>query len=242
MLYFIGLGLNDARDITVKGLEAVKSCKYIYLENYTSILESSKEELEEFYQKEVILADRDLVEKQADEILIRSEEEDVAFLVVGDIFGATTHTDLMMRAKEKNIKTKFIHNASILTAVGIVGLELYKYGKTTSIPFNNENVDTPIKVFNKNKEHNLHTLFLLDLDPKNNNFLTINDAADYLIKKGVNKELIAIGCAKIGNEHQEIKVTTLENLTKENFTKYPQCLIIPGDLHFMEEDALELWK
>jgi diphthine methyl ester synthase len=242
MLYFIGLGLNDAKDITVKGLEAVRSCKYIYLENYTSILESSKEELEEFYKKEIILADRDLVEKQAEEILNRAKKEDVAFLVVGDIFGATTHTDLMMRAKEKNIKTKFIHNASILTAVGIVGLELYKYGKTTSIPFNNEKVDTPIKVFNKNQEQGLHTLFLLDLDPKNNNFLTINDAANYLIKKGINKELTAIGCAKVGNENQEIKATTLEKLTKEKFTKYPQCLIIPGNLHFMEEDALELWK
>jgi precorrin-2 methylase len=31
MLYFIGLGLGDAKDITVKGLEIVKSCSRVYL-------------------------------------------------------------------------------------------------------------------------------------------------------------------------------------------------------------------
>lgn len=38
MLYIIGLGLADEKDITVKGLEAVKSCARVYLEAYTSIL------------------------------------------------------------------------------------------------------------------------------------------------------------------------------------------------------------
>ena len=38
MLYFIGLGLGNEKDITVKGLEAVKSCDKIFLEHYTSVL------------------------------------------------------------------------------------------------------------------------------------------------------------------------------------------------------------
>ncbi len=45
MLYIIGLGLSDEKDITVKGLEAVKSCERIYLEAYTSILMIEKEKL-----------------------------------------------------------------------------------------------------------------------------------------------------------------------------------------------------
>jgi diphthine synthase len=52
----------------------------------------------------LIIADRELVESDADEILPKSDDEDVAFLVVGDPFGATTHTDLVLRAKEKNIQ------------------------------------------------------------------------------------------------------------------------------------------
>lgn len=43
MLYFIGLGLGDAKDISVKGLEAIKKCKRVYLEAYTSLLTVGKE-------------------------------------------------------------------------------------------------------------------------------------------------------------------------------------------------------
>lgn len=45
MLYLIGLGLSDVKDITVKGLEKVKECKRVYLEAYTSILGVGKDEL-----------------------------------------------------------------------------------------------------------------------------------------------------------------------------------------------------
>lgn len=38
MLFLIGLGLSDEKDITIKGLEAIKSCNHVYLEGYTSIL------------------------------------------------------------------------------------------------------------------------------------------------------------------------------------------------------------
>lgn len=38
MLYIVGLGLGDERDITVRGLDAVRSCSKIYMEAYTSLL------------------------------------------------------------------------------------------------------------------------------------------------------------------------------------------------------------
>ncbi len=45
VLYIIGLGLSDEKDITIKGLEAVKSSTRVYLEAYTSILMIEKEKL-----------------------------------------------------------------------------------------------------------------------------------------------------------------------------------------------------
>lgn len=45
MLYLVGLGLGDAKDITVKGLEVVRSCSRVYLEAYTSVLTVGKEAL-----------------------------------------------------------------------------------------------------------------------------------------------------------------------------------------------------
>lgn len=44
------------------------------------------------------------MESNADEILPKRADENVAFLVVGDPFGATTHTDLILRAKERDIQ------------------------------------------------------------------------------------------------------------------------------------------
>ena len=45
MLYLVGLGLGDATDITVRGLEIVKGASRVYLEAYTSIMTVGKEEL-----------------------------------------------------------------------------------------------------------------------------------------------------------------------------------------------------
>lgn len=38
VLFVIGLGLGDEQDITLRGLNAVKKCKKVFLENYTSVL------------------------------------------------------------------------------------------------------------------------------------------------------------------------------------------------------------
>ena len=86
MLYIIGLGLGDEKDISVKGLEAIRSCGKIFLEHYTSILGCDVPKLEEFYGKKITLADREMVESQSDDILKGAFEENVALLIVGDPF------------------------------------------------------------------------------------------------------------------------------------------------------------
>ena len=87
MLYIIGLGLGDEKDVTLKGEEAIASCSELFLEAYTSILGISKERLERFFEKTVTIADRDMVESNSDTILNHAKEDNVAFLVVGDAFG-----------------------------------------------------------------------------------------------------------------------------------------------------------
>jgi len=57
-------------------------------------------------------------------LLEGADECDVCFLVVGDVFGATTHSDLVIRCIEKKIPYQVIHNASIMTAVGACGLQV----------------------------------------------------------------------------------------------------------------------
>ncbi|CAE6470695.1 unnamed protein product [Rhizoctonia solani] len=165
MFYVIGLGLCDEKDITVRGLEAVQKCSRIYLEAYTSILLVDKQKLEEFYGKPIITAYRETVETESDEILHNAKEEDVALLVVGDPFGATTHTDMLLRARELGIPTTVIHNASIMNAVGACGLQLYNFGQTVSLPFYTDSwkPDSWYDRVVENIEKGMHTLVLLDI-------------------------------------------------------------------------------
>ncbi|CAI5776649.1 diphthine methyl ester synthase isoform X1 [Podarcis lilfordi] len=168
MLYLIGLGLGDAKDITVKGLEVIKQCSRVYLEAYTSILTVGKEALEEFYGKELILADRETVEQEADTILKGAHQCDVAFLVVGDPFGATTHSDLVLRAVKLGVPYRVIHNASILNAVGCCGLQLYNFGEVVSVVFWTDTwkPESFYDKIAKNRRNGMHTLCLLDIKVK----------------------------------------------------------------------------
>jgi len=247
-LYFIGLGLNSEKDITINGLEAIKKCDVVYFENYTSILNCRKESLEKFYNKKIILARRNIVE-ESNEIIENAKAKNVAFLVCGDPLVATTHIDLFLRAKREGIKCNVINNSSIITAVGITGLQVYKFGKITSIPLENENIETPYSALKDNLSLGLHTLFLLDLNPEEAKFLSVNSAIRHLLKAELKKaqkvfseKTFCIGCARIGSEDQIIKYGSAKDLLKSNFGRPPHCLIVPGKLHFMEETALELWK
>src|SRR3989344_797895 len=248
-LYFVGLGLGKEKDISLNGLEGVKKCDILYLENYTSVLNVPKQKLEELYGKKITLARRTLVEADDNEIIKNATSRDVAFLVAGNSLSATTHIDLWMRAKKEGVKCFVIHNASILTAVGVTGLQLYKFGKTTSIPLANENVETPYDVLKANLSLGMHTLFLLDLNPEENQFMSVGDALRYLLKvelkrneKLLSEKTVCVGCARVGSETQSIKAGTVKDVLKHNFGKSVQCLIIPGKMHFMEEEALQMWK
>ena len=85
----------------------------------------------------VRIADRETVESGCEEAMLGpcTRGEDVALLVVGDPFSATTHTDLQLRAAEAGVTVEVVHNASVMTAVGACGLQLYRFGETISIVF-----------------------------------------------------------------------------------------------------------
>ena len=85
----------------------------------------------------------------------------------------------------------------------------------------------------------LHTLILLDLNPKDNKFLKTNDALNYLLKNDIKLKLIVCSC--LGTGKQIIKYDDIKKLKKINF-KLPACIIIPGKLHFIEEEMLNSYK
>ncbi|MFP4656491.1 MAG: diphthine synthase [Candidatus Woesearchaeota archaeon] len=251
-LHMIGIGLDDEKDISLKGLERIKDSKYVFLEDYTSMLNRDLKSMEKLYDKEVIKADREMVEKKAEtEILAKARDHDVSFLVVGDVFGATTHTDIFLRARKMGIRCTITHNASIINAVSETGLELYKFGKTTSVPFPEGNFkpSTAYNVISTNASNGMHTLVLLDIKRDKDRYMTIKEGIDILLEieeekqeKIFTPETFCVGCARLGSAEAKIIGGKAKDVKEEYFGKPLHCLIIPGNMHFMEEEMLNALK
>ncbi|CBZ56178.1 putative diphthine synthase [Neospora caninum Liverpool] len=267
VLIIVGLGLSDERDITVKGLEEVKNADFVYLEAYTAVLGVGPQKLEEFFGKKIIEADRTFVEQGSDEMLDRALSSNVAFLVVGDPFCATTHADLYLRARRKNVTVKVVHNASIMNAIGSCGLQLYRFGETVSIPFFEESwrPDSFYMKIKKNKDAGFHTLCLLDIKTKEQTvenmmrgrqiyepprFMSVQTAIrqlleveDKLGEKVCARDAKAFGLARIGAASQQITSGTLEALLSVDFGPPLHSLVICAPtLHEMETEFFELFQ
>ncbi|PVU88794.1 hypothetical protein BB561_005689 [Smittium simulii] len=263
MLYIIGLGLADEYDITLKGLNAIKQCERVYLEAYTSMLLVGQERLESLYEKKVIIADREMVEQQSDEILQNADKINVAFLVVGDPFGATTHTDLVLRANELGIEVKAIHNSSIMNAIGATGLQLYNFGQTISMVFFTESwrPDSWYEKIKENSSIGLHTLCLLDIKVKEQSienlargrkiyepprYMTTNQAISQLLEieqsrneRAYTPETVAVAVARIGADSQKIAVGSLKQLQSVDMGEPLHSLVLVGcRLHILEAEIL----
>ena len=236
MLYLIGLGL-DKKDISLKALEAVKKSDFVYLEVYTNVILSSQKDIEKIIGRKVIKADRKEVE-EGKEIIENARKKNVCLLVSGDPLSATTHIELMLRAKKEKIKVKVIHAPSIFTAVAETGLQLYKFGKTVSIARWQPNFhpESFYDIIKENLKVHAHTLVLIDIG------LKVNEALGYIdsIAKMRDPEMLErkiIVCELLGTEKQKISYGKLNELLKKKY-ELPACIIIPGGLHFMEEEFL----
>ncbi len=245
MLTFVGLGLGSVEDITLRGKKAIENADVIYAEFYTSrLINSSIEDLENFFNREITVLSRDEVE-DGRKIMEDAKDKNVVLLVAGDPMIATTHASLRIIAKERGIKTKIVHNASIVTAApGLLGLQNYKFGRTISIPFPQDNF-FPTSAYDflaENMKMGLHTLALLDINPRP---MSANEAMQLLLemearkKKGIitEKTLVAV-VARAGTPNALIKAGFIGEMLKEDFGPPLHTLVIPGRLHFAEAEAL----
>mgnify|MGYP005851790589 CR=1 FL=1 len=247
-LIFIGLGLFDEKDITIKGLELAKSADKIYAEFYTGFLAGTNiRKIEELVGKTITVLDRKSIEVNPEKTILKEAiSGKVALLVVGDPMMATTHIDLRLRAHDMGIKTKVAHGPSIFSAApGIAGLQGYKFGKSVTIPFPEPGYfsETPYEIIKNN--YPLHTLLLLDVKAEEQKIMTANEGLKILLKieeerkeKVLTENRLAIVIAKAGSLEPIIKADYIKNLINGNFGPPPHVIIIPGQLHFMEAEAL----
>ncbi len=247
-LVFVGLGLNDEKGITVNGLEETRTADVVFMETYTSRMPGfSIERFERQCGKKIhLLTRRDLEEKDGKLILQAAKAGKAVFLVPGDPFIATTHVTLRIDAHKQGILTRVVHGISIMSAiVSISGLHNYKFGKTVTVPFPDNFSETPYNVIAQNKKLGLHTLCLLDLKEPENRYLTINEAIKMLHQVEEKRKLhvittdtVAMGIARAGSNIPQLKADFISDLAIFDFGEPPFSLVVTGDLHFMEIDAL----
>jgi diphthine synthase len=248
MLFFIGLGLFSEDDISFKGFKALSNVDVIYAEFYTAkLMGGNIDNLMSKFDAPFVTLKREDVENE--NIVIKNAmEKDVAFVVAGDPLMATTHTELYVEAINKGIETRIIHGSSIFSAApGLAGLQAYKFGKTTTVPFPSENFfpHSPYDAIKDNLSLGLHSLVLLDIQAHNDRYMSVNEAVDYLSKveaergEGIfSDDTLVIGIAQAGSEHPIVKGGTVKELLNYDFGDPLHCMIVPGNLHFIEAEAL----
>ncbi len=247
-LYFIGLGLYDEKDVSVKGLKTAKNCDILYAEFYTSILPgTTKDLIEKSIGKKIQILSRKDVES-GKKILMMAKHKIVGFLVPGDPMTATTHLALYIEAIKNNIPCEIIHGVSIFSAcASITGLSAYKFGRTTTLCFPEKNYlpTSPYEVIYENKVRGLHTLVLLDI--QNDKLMSANEGMQLLLQlENIKKQNIITGetliCAlsQVSASKPLIKCGKLKNLITYDLGPKPHTIIIPGELHFMEQEAVKL--
>ena len=241
---FIGLGLNDEKGITLQGLEEARRADAAFVEFYTNIMPGlDLSRLERLIGKKVRVLNRSQLENEMGRELEESAKRgSVAFLVPGDPMVATTHISLRLELAKSGINTRIIHSSSITSAIcGATGLQSYKFGKTTTIPYDPPLPASVLETIRENRSRGLHSLLLLDVRSGPGGQLTIPEAlARILSADGDLKKFLVVGVARVGALDEKVKAGSLLVLTRESFGSPSQSIIIPGRLHFMEAEALKI--
>ena len=226
------------------------------------------EELEEYHGVDIEVRDRAGVEQNPDPILAAAEEGDAAFLTAGDTMISTTHVDLRLRAMARGIETRVVHGVTAQSAAsGLTGLQNYRFGKAVTLPFpydRDERTDgvvpdgyevpaSVVESVEANLERGLHTLVYLDIKVEQGptdgqNSTNSDDTADHgeFMTADVAAELLAEGwedrlgvaVARAGSPDPVVAADRLSALADRSFGDPLHLLVVPGDLHHVEADAL----
>jgi len=273
-LLLIGLGLGDESDITQRGRTLLRSAEKVYLEYYTSLLcnadslQSVTNSTTHDFEKPVMLcgrsasiAGREFIE-DGTQLLCEAKTQSVALLVVGDPFGATTHSDLYVRCVRSQIPVEVVHNASIINAIGCTGLQLYRFGSTITLCLWTESwkPESWYSALEGNLSRGLHTLVLLDIKIREQTedslargslsqrqylsprFMTSREGADQLLEVSqrqphslisASSKIVAV--ARIGSSSQAIAYCTLGELAEGAADE-----VLGGPLHSLVVPAPEL--
>ncbi len=244
-LYLIGIGIYAEPSLTREVEEILRNVDRIYLEGYTSpiyprLLDSLR------ISREIVRLTRSEIEEGMDKLINEAIKGDIAILVPGDPLIATTHITLVVEARRRGVDTKIFHSSSALcAAIGESGLHTYKFGASATIMRREvASSKRAYDVLKENLERGLHTLFFLEYDAETNYIMSPREAIEILLsyddEKRISLEDLVIVLCGLGSRDECKYAATIGEVLKEEDTYGKPCiLIIPGKLHFTEEEYIE---
>lgn len=254
ILAFVGFGLSKFQ-ITSEASATLKDADVVFYETYTSFYYPDiREAIEELGVRKcnVIGLNRKDLEEDGGKIVFDELEKGrkVAFVVAGDPFFATTHTALKIEALKKGYRVRYVPGINIYSyAVSASGLFNYKFGESATIVYKRNGIlfTYPYVVLSENLKRGLHTFFYLDIDPKLGP-LTSSEALEILLeiekneKHGIiSKDRKVLVLERLGWPDERLYYAPISWFLKRELNP-PHSLIIPGKLHFVEKEAIEVFS
>jgi len=245
-LFFVGGGIGGVGGLTVEAVETLKRCDVVYVDVYTSLWDESLLNFVKGIVSNVIPADRKMLEDDMVKIVEEGRERNVALLIPGDPFIATTHNAVRVLAMRRKVPFKVVHGISVISAAASAsGLHNYKFGRMATLPKTEDTTlyTQPLQTLEDNLIRGLHTLFLLDTAGGG---LTIDEglqmldkAASELGRDFIMPDMLVIVLARLGCPDQMIDAGTYESMAAKKYPPPPHTIIIPGPLHFMEREIIK---
>ena len=247
-LILIGLGLYGDEN-KERILKYVESADVIYIERYTSPLGSIPSYILEAGGDKVVLVSRKDLEEGGSEVVEEALNKNVVVITPGNPMIATTHSYLIIEARKMGVKTEIVHGtSSICAAIAESGLHIYKLGGVSTVVRGEKaSVDRVLKIIRDNLMRGLHTLLLLEYASDEDYMMSPPEAINILLERDsegvLSPSRMVVVLCNLGREDMRICVSTIGELASMPSTgdDWGTCiLIIPGELHFMEREYLDI--
>ncbi len=243
MLYIVGLGLIP-KHLTKEAVETLNNADRVYLDTYTVPRSSFWADVLRGMVKELVIAERHILEDNASNIIVEAKEKEIVVAVPGDPFVATTHISLYLESLRRGVEVRYIPGISILTvAPSLSGLQHYRFGRVVTLPLRWRESPSIYEKILRNKEQNLHTLILVEEG------LNMEEALEALLemerryRKGVvTLSDLLVGVARAGFEDCKRVVGTVEELLEVEWGEPPYTIILPVPDRIEEEILYELYR
>ncbi|MCC7554115.1 MAG: cobalt-precorrin-7 (C(5))-methyltransferase [Methanobacteriaceae archaeon] len=206
-LYIVGIGPGSKEYLTKKAIDTVENVE-ITVGSQRAI------DLFEKINKKIIFNVKDLTEKLEESVDLAKSGKEIGILSTGDPGFSGVLNPIKRIAKEKNFD---IDNIEVIPGISSLQLAASKnnisWDDANIMTFHGrENVDEIFEVINNNKK----TIALPSRKVK--------DMAQFLIDNGIEKTRKVIVCERLSYPDEKIVKTTLEEVSKSEFTY--MCVMI----------------